>query len=45
MKRSIDFPDQLIERLKEMAEIKGVTTSAIIKIACSEYLEKEEKKK
>ena len=44
MKRSIDIPDRLYERLQDMAEKKGITVAALIKLACSEYLEKEEKK-
>lgn len=44
MKRSMDFPDDLMKRLKKMASKKGITVSALVKLACSEYLEKEEKK-
>jgi len=45
MKRSVDFPDILLERMKKVAEEKGVTVSTIIKMACKEYLDKEENKK
>lgn len=45
MKRSVDFPDVLIDRLKKMADQKGVNVSVIIKMACKEYLDKEENKK
>ena len=43
MKRSLDIPDQLYEKLKEKAEQKGITVAALIKLACSEWLEKQEK--
>jgi len=36
--RNIQFPDDLYKRLQEIAKEKGVTISAIIKIACDEYL-------
>lgn len=35
--RNIQFPDDLYNRLKQVAKEKGVTISAIIKIACDEY--------
>ena len=44
MNRSINIPDELYARLKAMAEKKGVTVSAVIKMACVEYLDREEKK-
>lgn len=44
MKRSIDFPDELLEKLQALAERKFVNVSVLVKIACSEYLEREEKK-
>lgn len=44
MKRSLDIPDKLYMRLQAMAEKKGLSVAALIKLACSEYLEKEEKK-
>lgn len=44
MKRSFDFPDRLYERLKAMAEKKGITVSALVKLICSEYLDREERK-
>ena len=43
MIRSINIPDKLYEKLRAMAERKGLTVSAIIKLACSEYIEKESK--
>lgn len=45
MKRSVDFSDSMMNKLKELADKKGVTVSAIIKIACSEFIEREENKK
>lgn len=44
MKRSLYIPDTLYNKLQEIAEKKGITVSALIKIACSDYIEKEEKK-
>jgi len=44
MKRSVDLSDEFLARLKAMAEKKGVTVSAIIKMACKEYLDREEQK-
>ena len=44
MKRSIDFPDELLEKLQALADKKFVNVSVLVKIACSEYLEREEKK-
>lgn len=44
MKRSLDIPDYLYESLQEMAKKKGITVAALIKLACSEYIEKENKK-
>jgi len=41
----MSIPDGLYKRLQEMAEKKGITVSALIKLACSEYLEREELKK
>jgi len=43
VKRSIDFPNEFYERLQAQASKMGVTVSAVIKIACSEYLEKVQK--
>lgn len=43
MIRSLNIPDKLYERLKAMAEKKGITVSALIKLICSEYLDREEK--
>lgn len=39
MKRSLDIPDKLYDKLKEKAEKKGITVAALIKLACSEWLE------
>ena len=44
MKRSLDIPDELYKRLQDMAKIKGITIAALIKLACSEYLQREESK-
>jgi len=44
LKRSLDIPDKLNERLVKMAEQKSITVAAVIKIACTEYLDREEKK-
>lgn len=44
MKRSIDFPDELYAKIQEMAKRKGISAAALIKLACSEYIEREEKK-
>lgn len=43
MIRSMSFPQNLYDRLQAMAEKKGITVSALVKLACSEYLEREEK--
>ena len=43
MKRSINIPDEMYERLVRTASEQGISTSAAIKIACSEYLAKFEK--
>lgn len=44
MKRSLDIPDFLYEKLQESAHKKGLTVAALIKLACSDYLEREERK-
>lgn len=44
MKRSVDFPIELLERLQVLADKKYVNVSVLVKIACSEYLEREENK-
>lgn len=44
LKRSLDIPDSLYKRLQELADKKCISVAAIIKIACAEYLEREEKK-
>ena len=41
--RNIIFPDELYNKLKDIAKRKGLTVSAIIKIACDEYAKREEK--
>ena len=41
--RSIQIPDELYARLKAVAEEKGLTISAVIKIACDEYAKKQGK--
>jgi len=43
IKRTITLPEDLYEKLEELAKRKAVPVSAIIKIACSEYVEKEAK--
>lgn len=42
--RTIVLPDEMYSNLKELADKKGLSIAAIIKIACSEYIEKEAKK-
>jgi len=44
MKRSLDIPDELYAKLQAMAKQKSITVAAIIKLACSEYIEREQKK-
>jgi hypothetical protein len=44
IKRTVTFQKDIYLRLEELARIKGVPVSSIIKLACSEYLEKESKK-
>lgn len=44
MVRSINIPDNLYEKLQQLATKKSITVAALIKIACSEYVEKELKK-
>ena len=44
MKRSLDIPDDLYLKLQEMAKHKGIKVAALIKLACSEYIERENKK-
>ena len=43
MVRSINIPDNLYKKLQEIAAKKNITVAALIKIACSEYVEKEGK--
>jgi predicted transcriptional regulator len=42
MKRTVDLSEEFNARLKAMAEHKGVSISAIIKMACKEFLDREE---
>jgi predicted DNA-binding protein len=44
MVRSVNIPDALYERLKKIAEEKGITVSAVIKMACKEYADNDGKK-
>lgn len=44
MKRSLDIPDELYAKLQDMAQRKNITVAALIKLACSEYIERESKK-
>lgn len=44
MVRSINIPDDMYAKLKNLADKKSISVAAIIKIACSEYIEKEQKK-
>jgi len=41
--RNITFPDELYNKLKDIAKEKGLTVAAIIKIACDEYAKSEGK--
>ena len=43
MKRSIDIPDTLYEKLAKIAKEQCVSIAAVIKIACSDYVKKYEK--
>jgi len=36
--RNIEFPEGLYEKLKEVADDMGIAVSAVIKIACDEYV-------
>jgi predicted DNA-binding protein len=40
MKRSIDIPDEMYAKLSVIAKELGITISAVIKMACSEYIRK-----
>jgi len=42
--RNIIFPDEMYEKLRKIAKEKGQTVSAVIKIACDEYVKREQKK-
>lgn len=44
MIRSVSFPDEFYERLKMLADKKGISVASIIKMACKEYLDKEDEK-
>ena len=41
--RNMQFPDELYEKLKEIAAKHGLSVAAIIKIACNEYVERQGK--
>lgn len=43
--RNMTFPDELYEKLKREAELKGLSVASLIKLACSQYLEGEEIKR
>lgn len=43
--RTIKFPEKLYEQLQEAADKKNITMASIVRIACSEYIEREEKQK
>ena len=45
MKMSIDIRPEMHAEFKRMAEKKGITLSALIKLATKEYIEREENKK
>ena len=45
MKRTLNIPDDLYAKIQEMAKRKGITVSALINLACSEYIEQQEQKK
>jgi len=42
MVRSINFSDELYERLQKIAKEKELSVSALIKMACKEYVVREE---
>lgn len=39
--RSITFPDNLYKKLEQSAEEKYISIASLIKLACSEYLQRE----
>ena len=43
MVRSINFSDELYERLQKIAKDKEISISALIKMACKEYVVREER--
>ena len=45
IKRGINIPEDLYIKLQESAKEKGITIASLIKLACSEYIKIEEKKK
>lgn len=45
MVRSINFSDDLYERLQKIAKDKELSVSALIKMACKEYVVREERQK
>ena len=44
IKRSITLPNELYDKIQEDAKKKNITTSTLIKIACSEYIGNEKNK-
>jgi len=44
LKRTVTFQEDIYAKLEIIAKEKGLPVSAIIKIACSEYIEKEQNK-
>ena len=42
---NIRIPDDLYSELKEAAKQKNITVAALIKLLCSEYIEKTKQKK
>jgi hypothetical protein len=40
---NVTFPDLLYESLKTIAESKNISLAAVVKIACSDYIEKIQK--
>ena len=44
MTRGIKFPDDMDEKLKQLAAQKGLTFASLVKLACAEFIERETKK-
>lgn len=42
--RTVKFPEKLYQELQEAADKKNITMASIIRIACSEYIEREKQK-